>query len=304
MKKKVEVTKEGFTLIELSLSMVFVGILSLMIVFIIGDTVASYRRGITVSRINTVGMEIVDDMRVAVQNAPSAPVTDSCEAYYIDNPSLMQTCKNDGAKNFVKVVKTATVKVNGTTYNNMPVLGAFCTGSYSYIWNSGYFDSPDSTVSGASKAKLIYVDGAGATKTVESFRLLKVRDSQRAVCTAVVRPYSGGSYSANYGLPADISSTFNISAGYGAVTEAPVDVISAHGNNDLVLYNLTVADPAESLTQKNMFYSISFILGTINGGANIKDSYKKCATPGDYTIENYDYCAINKFNFAVQANGV
>ena len=39
--------RAGFTLIELSLSLVFVGILSIMMVLIISNTVSSYRRGIT-----------------------------------------------------------------------------------------------------------------------------------------------------------------------------------------------------------------------------------------------------------------
>jgi len=305
MKKKVEVFKKGFTMVELSLSMVFVGILSLTIVFIIGDTVASYRRGIAISRVNTVGMEIVDDLRVAVQNSPSTAIADTCGALYLGNPTQIQACKNNNAAYFMKITKTASVTINGTTYSDVPVFGAFCSGAYSYIWNSGYFDSPDSSVSGASKAYLVYKNDAGSTKEVRDFRLLKIKDPQRAVCVTTVRPYSGGSYASTYTRPAVISEKFDITAGYGTISETPVDVITTNGNNDLVLYNFSVTNPAESTTQRNVFYSFSFILGTISGGANIRDNNRKCAAPSDYAIENYDYCAINKFNFAVEsANGV
>ena len=68
--------KTGFTMIELSLSLVFVGILSIMMVLIISDTVASYRRGVTLNRINTVGMDLVDDMRSAVQNSSAGSLNE------------------------------------------------------------------------------------------------------------------------------------------------------------------------------------------------------------------------------------
>ena len=63
--------REGFTLIELSLSMLFIGILSVSIVLIISNTVSSYRRGMTLTQINTMGVTLADDMRSSVQNASS-----------------------------------------------------------------------------------------------------------------------------------------------------------------------------------------------------------------------------------------
>ena len=74
-------------------------------------------------------------------------------------------------------------------------------------------------------------------------------------------------------------------------------------NGGLAIYDLYVSTPAESVAKNNLFYSVSFILGTIQGGINITKSGNFCATPDDYGIENFDYCAINKFNFAAQAVG-
>lgn len=312
-----EAFKRGFTLVELSLSMVFIGVLSLLIVFIISDTVASYRRGLTIGRINTIGMEIVDDMRTAVQNASSAPATDLCEEFYANEEDRAQSkCIQDGATNFVTVTKLADVKMkNGETLSNIPVFGAFCSGTYSYIWNSGYFDSNDSTVlGGVTPAYLKYRDEFGRILEYpgdddsggdkKPFRLLKIRDEQRSVCVSVARPYSSGSYDDDYEITQDdVKSEFDISNGYGSILEPPEDLILADGDNDLVLYNFDVAKPAESSTRGNMFYSISFILGTKDGGINITVDNKKCATPNDYEMENYNYCAVNKFNFAVQASG-
>ena len=64
-----EVTKEGFTLVELSLAMAFVGVLSVAVVLIISNTVSAYRRGLTLSRVNMVGSDLVDDMRSSVQGS-------------------------------------------------------------------------------------------------------------------------------------------------------------------------------------------------------------------------------------------
>ena len=82
-----------------------------------------------------------------------------------------------------------------------------------------------------------------------------------------------------------------------------VELLSADGNNNMVLYDLSAAAPAYNGLNNALFYSMSFVLGTVQGGINVKASGNFCATPDEYTIENFDYCAINKFNVAVQAIG-
>ena len=71
---------------------------------------------------------------------------------------------------------------------------------------------------------------------------------------------------------------------------------------DLVLYELYVAEPAFSVTRQNQFYAASFILGTRRGGIDIKATGNNCKPPSDNYSE-LEYCAINKFNFAVMAGG-
>ena len=71
----------------------------------------------------------------------------------------------------------------------------------------------------------------------------------------------------------------------------------------MAIYDISSTAPAASPDKANMFYSVSFILGTTRGGANIKANGKSCAAPQDSALADFDYCAINKFNFAVQANG-
>ncbi|MBR2830736.1 prepilin-type N-terminal cleavage/methylation domain-containing protein, partial [Candidatus Saccharibacteria bacterium] len=315
MRRKVR----GFTLVELSLSMVFIGVLLIAIALIISNTVSAYRRGLTLNLVNTVGMDIVDDMRTAVQNASSGSVLNDCRRYYAvsggaDERNVQyQNCYRDKAFHFVSIWKNEDVELDGVTYN-MPVYGAFCTGKYSYIWNSGYFEQ--GKVVGASpndynkRAKFRYVVN-NETVTIEKIRLLKVEDDERGVCKSVVRPYEDGAFGSTY--PAEgsanpykdgdgvVDNTF-VMNGYGSMSEDPVDLLINDGDkyNDLAIYNLTVGDPpAYSSTQKNTFYAVSFILGTLTGGPNVMSVGQSCKSPAEYADVEYggfEYCAINKFN--------
>lgn len=302
-------TRTGFTLIELSLSLVFVGILSVMMVLIISNTVSSYRRGITLNRINTVGMDLVDDMRTAVQNSSAGSLQAECTrrfpSDYADT-SARNRCQADGGASFVKMTKYANVTLaDKTQLSSVPVYGAFCTGTYSYIWNSGYFEGrTGAKVSGASAAELWYVNGNGAREQAKNFRILKIADDTRAVCRSrAVQIQSGSPKYITSGL-ADYN-VFDISdtSKYNPVSEPPVDLILKDSDNDLAIYDLSAANPAESGTQENVFYSVSFILGTLEGGIDITAKGRSCAVPTDYANEFFNYCAINNFNFAVQANG-
>ena len=343
--------RQGFTLIELALSMVFVGILSLSIALIISDTIASYKRGLTLNQINTIGMDITDDFRTAVQNSAARAATRDCVRYYSSNSntylspgsvnpsSAMQACINDNAYNFIYWVKKANVRLGGQSIGEVPIYGAFCTGTYSYIWNSGYFDTPEAEFDGKDGgwAKLVYnangslrifyrsssnntgyasisnVNASPAiTKNDRPFRLLKVRDEYRGVCAGVFRNRNNSSgtfstsysvYNGNLNAISSFNGRFNMTD-YSSVSEEPVDLILSDKSYDLSLYNLFVARPAVSSTENNTFYSASFILGTVGGGINILAKGKSCAAPNDYAEnENFDYCAINKFNFSVQVGG-
>lgn len=328
-------SRAGFTLIELSLAIVFVGILSMAVVLMVNNTIASYRRGMTLNKINTAGMDLVDDMRSAVVNSSADAVSGLCTTFYDNDSEARRRCMDDGAYNFVSLTWKAQVLIGGEPIGVLPVFGAFCTGTYSYIWASGYFDN--SKVDGDSNKREVKADRPilryrNALNQVavygdaddEHFRILKVRDDTRAVCVSKVRPYSAVTgYSTNYYYAAvdsaeeknnvfyidsgvnagEKANEFNITNGYGMVTEEPVDLLLSDQENDLVLYDLAVPRPAESTTQQNMFYSASFILGTIRGGINILANGQSCEPPQNYEKEAFDYCAINKFNFAVQAGG-
>ena len=141
----------------------------------------------------------------------------------------------------------------------------------------------------------------GATSVDKKFRLLKVRDEDRSACIAA----AGTNYSndANNSI-LKTNGVDMADSQYGAVEDAPIEILPDNGM--LALYDLQAPSPALNGAINNMFYSVSFILGTIQGGINVNANNNNCVPPEDYTsstAEAFDYCAINKFNFAAQANG-
>lgn len=313
MKRKTR--REGFTLIELALSLVFIGILSITVVLLIQNVSASYRRGLILNQVNTVGMDLIDDFRSSIQNATSDPVTRMCGIYYdqynIATARDYGNCINDNAMSFIMAVKYANVTdvSSGLDNESMPVFGAFCTGTYTYVWNSGYFDYDDgSKVSGVSKA--VIGTRQFSTSSLETrysdFRLLKIYDDDRSICVNSMKESSGSTGYTNYADLTSRNSTRNEFVINGNISDENgdpgVELLKNRAASDLVLYDLYVARPALSSTRQNMFYAASFILGTTRGGVNIKQAGNSCKPPAD-DDSMLDYCAINKFNFAVQAGG-
>lgn len=325
----------GFTLIELSLSLIFIAILSLMVVFLIMNVSSSYRRGLILNQINTVGMDLIDDFRISVQNATSDPVTRMCEVYYPDNDEYGQdrenynNCVNDHANSFVSVYKKAQVNINvgagddrEKTLGEIPVYGAFCTGTYTYVWNSGYFEDAEEgdfsttgmdkrEVKGAKPARVGTKDSFDFYEKYSGFRLLKIYDDERSICVNEMKIHdkSGNNerfpryirfeeYDNNVGEEGFvISDSMKVNGGEFDAVE-----LMKKDETNLVLYEFYVAKPALSPTRQNLFYAGSFILGTRRGGIDITVAGNSCRPPNDEYTE-LEYCAINKFNFAVMAGG-
>lgn len=321
--------KTGFTLVELSLSMVFISTLSLAVVLVITGAVSSYHKSITLNQVNTVGADLVDDMRAAIQDSNSNRLTNQCSRLFGNGsgggaPGEQNTpikdCEEHGAQNLVSVTRYASVTKDGVSISDsdLPVFGALCTGSYSYIWNSGYFFSKDNHYiigGGMEPASLLYIESGqteiAAPKT--NFRLLKIRDKERAVCVAAIKVsgnnvldryevtnINGGSSVFNTTIPGIVSGD-----SVYTIDEEPAELLS-NAEGGLALYDLTTSASEQAGIAKNIYYYTSFILGTVEGGVNIDPSGSSCKPPeehNDNLTGNFDYCAINKFNFAAMANG-
>jgi len=316
---------KGFTLIELSLSIAFIAVLSIIMTLIITNSISAYHRGITLNTINTVGMDVVDNMREAVQSSPGTSLAGECEVVYVDNAEdpdngPLAKCQRTGGKSFALVTKEAdvTLKYNDESIGTLPVYGAFCTGEYSYIWNSGYLFNDAEYEVGVGKVSFKYKDTDGVVQPKANFKLIQVGDTHRAVCKAAAGAASGKYWDGNEdsvdgSMEMLNSGTIDLTSCGDEIleicdlidSESVVDILETSENN-LALYDLEVATAADNGEADIMFYAVSFILGTIQGGINIAAESNYCTPPEDYenaAIENFDYCAINKFNFAAQATG-
>ena len=360
---------DGFTMVELSLSLVFISMLSIAVVLVITGAISSYHRSIVLNKVDTVGTSIADDMKRSIQLAEGAgSLKRLCGERYSGSSEgaaeAAAECEADGGKNFAVVTRYADVKMNGQDLGSVPVFGALCTGSYSYIWNSGYFFNDEYEVeAGVKKAWLAYQINNRINAAI-GFKLLKVLDEDRAVCeTAVRTSVEGEANTNNYKIsPANaggkvIDSEFDLTS--ISLTEAPVEYLgNRSGSNDmkivdggeaadvtddstvsdedstepddspiddddspidegddeesdsvndsnLAIYYLTTSISEQIETGRNSYYYTSFVLGTVQGGVNINASGNFCAPPGGFNdaVENLDYCAINKFNFAALASG-
>lgn len=291
------VLKKGFTLIELSLAIAFIGVLSLSVALIIVNMISAYRRGLTLNQVNTVGAAITEDMRKTIKESPVRSAIGICDDFYKGRNDNRQTmdCEENEAMNLINVTKEARVTI-GTNVVFVPVYGAFCTGNYSYVWNSGYFFSDDYSVESDS-ITISYKKSESQVNPTEirNFKLLKVKDTKRRICQLQNK--------------SDRYETNNVSKiDMGYLIEEPIDMLknSDIAENNLAAYDLKIAVPVINEKSHSMFYKVSFILGTVQGGINIASKGNFCTAPKDLEnsgVENFDYCSINKFNFAVQANG-
>ncbi len=305
MKKR---AKKGFTLIELMLSVAFLASLTVMIAVLVSNAAATYRRGITLKRVNATGTEIMEDFRATISDNRSNDPNITCDSVY-EEIQDRDACKNDDGFSFVSLKGYKTVKIKGEkTYNvgedGTPVYGLFCTGKYTYIWNSGYFFDTKLYQVGpeghpASPIVVRYKD-----TDITNFRLLKVLDERRSVCIDAIARYTQEEYgTVSYMGSNDmegIPDFYNLSS----LGQAPVELISGEDGEGLALYDLTVSRPATGGSNKISFYSGSFILGSIEGGVNISSPSDYCKAFIDEGIADQDYCAVNRFNFAVQTSGI
>ncbi len=309
--------RKGFTMVELSISLIFIAILSMAVVLVITGAVSAYHRSITLNKVDTIGSSLVDDMQRSILESPATSLKDACEDLF-SSADVVRDCDNDGGRNLASVVRYAKVKVGNKTMNSVPVFGAFCTGRYSYIWNSGYFFSDEYSVQDNNAtlepAFLTYKMGDTVMPPKKDFKLLKVEDENRAVCEAAIRVVNGRKEDRykvkpfNSGTSALINngkSEFNMAA-LASTDEEPIEYLNGEDNDtNLALYNLTSAISEQDEIHKAIYYYNSFILGTVQGGIDISAAGNNCATPAGYNreVENLDYCAINKFNFAGMAKG-
>ena len=325
-----QLTRRGFTLIELSIAIAFLSMLLLIIINTTKGITSTYSKGLSMKKINSVGRDLIDEFTETVVNStPIDPKIICAEYYGKNNTDVAKKASYDNciADNAYKFIYQQHVYGEITSYGqkikNAPAFGMFCAGTYSYIWNTGYAFDNDTFLSGASGAgiprvNLLYslVDGddAETPPNINIFRLLKIHDPSHIVCANQLFD----SYPAGDNIVIDVTSGAGVVTGgqigiditknrlgkpnHLGIGNAPEELITTSEFGGLALYQYVIYPPSIDSYSGNRFYSGSFVLGTLNSGATINPSGDSCTVPPGYRYDT-DYCALNKFNFAIRATG-
>lgn len=235
--------KHGFTLVELSLAIVFIAILLMTIAIATVHITAVYRKGMTIKNVNSVGRDLIDDFKRTISG------------------SKWGECEAAGERCWIK---------KEVSDSGKDLHGAFCTGDYSYIWNTGYAIKEGD----GSRIKL---------KDNTNFILVKVSDSASDFCDR----------SRDLGLGQMVSN----------INLAKVTFLLEDSSQTLALYDFDV-NRVEGAGNR-LFYDVDFTLGTIDGTTDDGDILgANCEAGASDSLSNAStYCAVNKFNFAVRAAG-
>lgn len=298
MKKLIKNQKKGFTLIELVLSMSFVSVLLIAIAVVTVNILTVYQKGLAVKTVNAVGRELTDEFTNALNVSPSVDTKSLCGNTRLIKPEFRENCRKDKAFKFVFQQTIDSIPdTKGSQLN-----GVFCTGKYSYIWN---------TPAGQAKGKTLSLLYAGGSGYESGFRMIRVNDTTYEVCAAVT----------NDQYESDIAShsTIDIRMLKGSSMLNPIPAAEngflEKSDIDLELYELVVFPISQDLISLRTFMSGSFILATDRGinlkrsgsgptGDYCKDASGKVGGGMSISSSDFNYCAINKFNFAGHTAGI
>lgn len=200
-------TKSGFTMVELSITLAFIGVLLITIAIITTNIVSIYQKGTTLKAVNSVGRGLIDELTSAINTAPSVDTTSLCNSLA---PNNVDACVKDHAFSYIFHAST---NDEGEQYN-----GVFCTGYYSYIWNTYYSETSEQSHS----LKLRYLNTEGDTITTDAPRLMRVEDRNYRVCSAVMDP------SGNYQSEFNSNMTIDITTLAHSTTDTPLLIPPRH----------------------------------------------------------------------------
>ena len=118
--------KKGFTLVELTLSIVFISVLLIGIASLVIHMTTIYQKGLSMRAVNVSGQQIIEDIERAVNGASyivDITKADTNKDGYIDDNESKAAMKDY----FFEAIKTDT---GAQRY------GALCISNYTYVWNT------------------------------------------------------------------------------------------------------------------------------------------------------------------------
>lgn len=299
--------KSGFTIVEVTLSLAFIGMLIIAIAMILVNIFALYQKGLTVKSINSVGRGLVSELTTTINAAPSIDSTSICNTLATNKTE----CLKNGAFEYIFQAGFGQRSDQTGRADTVQYYGALCTGKYTYLWN---------TYQGKRDNKMITlrykVSTTSPVETLEDFKLVRINDRNYRTCSKILdNKESFNNASGNYEV--DISKLPNDAENY--IYEEPVQGFLDSADAELYLYELTIFPISQDSVTLRAFFSGTFILATDRGDVNIFRNGDYCNPNANY-INNageneggsgsvldlgseFNYCAVNRFNFAARTSG-
>lgn len=254
-------------MVELMLAMGFLSALLVTISLLVIQITGIYQKGLSLRAVNSQGRQLIDEfMRAASGSSREdlgayGSIDDAYESglYFVSSMGNHDT-NGDGVDE--------SVQMNGV----------FCTGMYSYVWNTKYAfeDHPD---------RRLRVNG-------RAYKLVRVRDASNEACMRA-NDNSGDGYPNR--------ETWLFEGADDNVIQ-PIELINSD-ESDLILYDFMMFPATWSRSSEQVLYSATFILATIRGGVNINGNGDYCQGTTLGLTTDFNYCAVNKFNFAMRSTG-
>lgn len=272
--------KKAFTIIEFMLAMTFLAILLMGITTVTMRILDIYRKGLSLRAINSTGRDILNDMTRVISGSP---IVDGVNPSATIDNGIVNVTHNDIIKAYRKYYNE-TVFEYGDDQQTVQSGGVFCTGSYSYIWNTAPAIEIARKDPGR-KNELFTING-------DYYKFARIPDVDREACERVD----------------DTSNTLKTKA--FTVPENDITSLITDDDSDLALYDFVILPATQNNITGQILYSGTFILATMRGGVNVLSNGDFCTgTETMYSKEvesvnqEFNYCAVNKFNFAMRATG-
>lgn len=302
-------TKSGFTIVELMLAMTFVAILLIAIAVVTINIVTIYQRGLSLKAVNNVGRSLIEELTTSINSAPAVDTTSLCNHLASGSNRIgyasPEACIADHAYLYVYDDR---IDSDERQYS-----GVFCTGNYSYLWNTEYgLKDSRQTLS------LRYRDENGNIQQIQpdDARLIRIQDRTYRVCSAFLetRHNIGSENGTNW----EIDITQEAKNGTENRIPMPTTGYLTAFDLDLLLYEFFIQPISQDAITLRTYMTGNFILATERGGIDITATGDYCQNTyedEDGTIKDstsdlgnlgaeFNYCAINKFNFAARTAGV
>lgn len=314
-------SKSGFTIIEVTLVTAFMAMLMIAIAVITTSIASLYQKGITLKTVNSVGRNLITEFTTSINSAPSIDSTSLCNTLLTNNsshPNNIQDCISDNAYNYVYRSYEAMVEDPDT---HLPATvqygGIMCTGNYSYVWNTNYGIENNNTLRiryTPDSIEHVQLFSNGADN--EPFKLVRFRDRTYRACSTTVPSGNYGGITTDYANRI-IDITLLANGLTNPVTEFQENFLET-SDLSLSLYELTIFPVTQDSVTLRGFFSGTFILATERGGVNIFRTGDYCKVGAELTEDEapdgtsssmfdlgseFNYCGINKFNFAARTAG-